>query len=155
MALCRDADGAIGFEIYVGGGQGRTPVVAKKVRGYLEKRHLLSYLEAILRVYNQLGRRDNIYKARIKILVNEIGVERFTELVEAEWREIRDGGLALPKAEIERIKSYFAPPPYDALDATSRAFEEKRLTDPGLSRVGSAPTSPRTNSRAMPSSRFH
>ena len=134
VALCRGADGAIGFEIYVGGGQGRTPVVARKIRGYLEKRHLLSYLEAILRVYNQLGRRDNIYKARIKILVNEIGVERFTELVEAEWREIRDGGLALPKAEIDRIEAYFAPPPYDALDATSPTFEEKRLTEPAFAR---------------------
>ncbi|MCG8548285.1 MAG: nitrite/sulfite reductase, partial [Alphaproteobacteria bacterium] len=134
VALCRNADGEIGFEIYVGGGQGRTPVVAKKIRSFLETRHLLSYLEAILRVYNQLGRRDNIYKARIKILVNEVGVERFTEMVEAEWRAIRDGSLALPEAEIDRIKAYFAPPAYDALDATSPAFEEQKLSDPAFAR---------------------
>ena len=134
VALCRDADGEIGFEIYVGGGQGRTPVVAKKIRGFLEKRHLLSYLEAILRVYNQLGRRDNIYKARIKILVNDVGVERFTEMVEAEWRAIRDGSLALPDAEIDRITAYFAPPAYDALDATAPDFEAKRLSDSAFAR---------------------
>jgi sulfite reductase (NADPH) hemoprotein beta-component len=116
LRLKRDADGNPGFEVLVGGGQGRTPILAVTIREFLPERHLLSYLEAILRVYNQLGRRDNIYKARIKILVRETGRDEFARLVEEEWAHIRDGELRLPDGEIERIRAYFAPPPYQALD---------------------------------------
>ncbi len=116
LRLKRDADGNPGFEVLVGGGQGRTPVLAATIRDFLPERHLLSYLEAILRVYNQLGRRDNIYKARIKILVRETGRDEFARLVEEEWAHIRDGELRLPDDEIERIRDYFAPPPYQVLD---------------------------------------
>ncbi len=129
IALKRGPDGETGFEVFVGGGQGRTPVVAKSIRGFLPKRDLLSYLEAILRVYNQLGRRDNIYKARIKILVNETGVEKFTELVEEEWRHIRDGALALPDDEIARIKAYFAPPGYLDIPEDVPEFDRNLLSD--------------------------
>ncbi|GHD43492.1 sulfite reductase [Thalassobaculum fulvum] len=116
LRLKLDADGNPGFEVLVGGGQGRTPILAVTIREFLPERHLLSYLEAILRVYNQLGRRDNIYKARIKILVRETGRDEFARLVEEEWAHIRDGELRLPDGEIERIQAYFAPPAYQALD---------------------------------------
>ncbi len=115
LRMHRNEAGEIGFEVLVGGGQGRTPVIAKSIRPFLPKRHLLSYLEAILRIYNQLGRRDNLYKARIKILVDSVGADRFTQLVEEEWQQIRDGYLDLPAAEIERIRAHFAPPPYETL----------------------------------------
>jgi sulfite reductase (NADPH) hemoprotein beta-component len=123
LRMHRNEAGEIGFEVLVGGGQGRTPVIAKTIRPFLPKRHLLSYLEAILRIYNQLGRRDNLYKSRIKILVDSVGVDRFTQLVEEEWQQMRDGYLDLPVAEIERIRGYFAPPPYRALDAHVPEYE--------------------------------
>jgi len=111
LALKRDADGAVGFEVLVGGGQGRTPMVAKTLRSFLPKQRLLSYLEAVLRVYNQLGRRDNKYKARIKILVHELGVDALSELVEAEWARLsQETSVDLPAAEYARIAAYFAPP---------------------------------------------
>ncbi|MDA1100903.1 MAG: nitrite/sulfite reductase [Proteobacteria bacterium] len=118
-----DNAGAAGFEVMVGGGQGRTPIMAKTIRAFLPVDQLLSYLEAILRVYNQLGRRDNIYKARIKILVQNVGVEAFADLVEAEWRHIRDGALDLPTEERDRIAAYFSPPPYDDLSEDCPALD--------------------------------
>src|SRR5262249_36194295 len=95
LRMVRNAAGEVGFEVMVGGGLGRTPFIAKTIRSFLPKRDLLSYVEAILRVYNQYGRRDNIYKARIKILVHEIGAEKFAAEVEDEWNTIKDGALAL------------------------------------------------------------
>jgi len=120
LRMQRNEAGEPGFEVLVGGGQGRTPMIAYTVRDFLPPRHLLSYLEAVLRVYNQLGRRDNKYKARIKILVHETGAENFTRMVEEEWQALKDSPLDLPEAEIDRIKSYFAPPVYENLsDATA------------------------------------
>jgi sulfite reductase (NADPH) hemoprotein beta-component len=110
----RDDDGELGFEVIVGGGLGRTPMVGPSVRDFLPEKHLLSYLEAVLRVYNQLGRRDNMYKARIKILVHGTGVEKFTEMVEREWEQIRDSAIELPAGERERVAAFFNPPLYDA-----------------------------------------
>ena len=132
--LRRNDEGEVGFEIIVGGGLGRTPYIGETIRAFLPKRHLLSYLEAILRVYNQLGRRDNLYKARIKILVQQTGVEEFTRLVDEEWAQIKDSALVLPQAEIERIEAYFSPPPFETLDATSREFEIKRFEDRAFAR---------------------
>lgn len=109
--LLRNAAGETGFEILVGGGLGRTPIIGQVIRSFLEPQHLLSYLEAILRVYNRFGRRDNKYKARIKILVKEEGLEKFRSQVEAEWLRIRDG-LLLDQAEIDRVSAFFAPLPY-------------------------------------------
>ena len=129
-----NGSGEVGFEVIVGGGQGRTPVIGKTIRSFLPKQHLLSYLEAILRVYNQLGRRDNIYKARIKILVNSVGAEEFARLVEEEWAHIKDGALALPAEEVARITDYFAPPAYESLPLVTPAFEAKRLEDPAFAR---------------------
>ena len=109
LQLVQDERGEAGFEVMVGGGLGRTPILGVVIRPFLEKQHLLSYLEAILRVYNRYGRRDNKYKARIKILVKEIGKEKFTGQVEAEWAQIRDG-LLLDPTEIERVRAFFVPP---------------------------------------------
>ena len=105
-------------------------MIGKTIRDFIEERHLLSYLEAILRVYNMQGRRDNKYKARIKILVHELGAERFAELVEAEWAQIKDGVLDLPSTEIERINAYFAPPRYQALDGVDATYAARRGDDP-------------------------
>ena len=129
LRLKRDADGRTGFEVLVGGGQGRTPILAVTIREFLPAEHLLSYLEAVLRVYNQLGRRDNIYKARIKILVRETGTAEFARLVEDEWAHIRDGDLALPEGEIARIRDYFAPPPHEALDDACPELDAQRAAN--------------------------
>ena len=125
LHLIENAAGERGFKVFVGGGLGRTPVIGPMIREFLPKQHLLSYLDAILRVYNQLGRRDNKYKARIKILVKETGVERFTELVEAEWAHLKDGELTLPQSELARFEAYFKPPEY-AADATDSADTTRR-----------------------------
>ncbi|MGB1547057.1 MAG: nitrite/sulfite reductase [Alphaproteobacteria bacterium] len=129
LHIRRNAKGEVGFEVLVGGGLGRTPVIAETIRKFLPKRDLLSYLEAILRVYNQLGRRDNLFKARIKILVQSVGAARFTEMVEAEWEHLCDGALLLPTEDVERIRAFFAPPAYETLDANQPAFEAARFED--------------------------
>jgi sulfite reductase (NADPH) hemoprotein beta-component len=116
LHLHRNERGELGFEVIVGGGLGRTPVIGKSIRKFLPTADLLSYLEAILRVYNLGGRRDNIHKARIKIQVNALGADRFRELVEEEWRQIKASPLLqVPEAEIERIHAYFAAPAYEKL----------------------------------------
>lgn len=132
LRMARDAEGRPGFQVLVGGGQGRTPILAVTIREFLPEEHLLSYLEAILRVYNQLGRRDNIYKARIKILVRETGAAEFARLVEEEWAQIRDGELRLPADEVARIRDYFAPPPYGALDDACPELDVQRAGNRGF-----------------------
>jgi len=129
LRIHRNAAGEVGFEVMVGGGQGRTPMIAKTIREFLPKAHLLSYLEAILRVYNLMGRRDNKYKARIKILVHETGAEAFAAQVEAEWAEIKDGPVDLPASEVARIESYFAPPVLDTSSNGSADFALKMIDD--------------------------
>ncbi|UNK39708.1 nitrite/sulfite reductase [Shinella sp. H4-D48] len=110
LHLKKNEKGEIGFAVYVGGGQGRTPMIAKKIRDFLPKQDLLSYTTAIMRVYNLHGRRDNKYKARIKILVHETGVEELSRQVEAEFAELRDTELKLPERDVAAISAYFAPP---------------------------------------------
>lgn len=132
IQLVEDANGELGFRIFVGGGMGRTPKVGKLVRDFLPRQHLISYLEAILRVYNQRGRRDNIYKARIKILVDALGVEEFGALVEKEWEEIRESSLQVTEAEIERMKSFFTPPPYETLPDASEDVATLQATETPL-----------------------
>ncbi len=127
LQLRRNDTGDLGFRVYVGGGMGRTPVIGSVVRDWIPVGKFLSYSEAILRVYNRYGRRDNIYKARIKILVNELGVEEFTRQVEAEWAELAPLGLDAPQAEYDRIIAQFAPPAFDpaapdALDLSDPDF---------------------------------
>jgi sulfite reductase (NADPH) hemoprotein beta-component len=130
----KDDAGVVGFEVMVGGGLGRTPMIGKKLHEFLPQQDLLSYLEAILRVYNLYGRRDNKYKARIKILVHEVGIDKFRNDVAAEWQRIKDGALKLPDAEIARIRAFFAPPAFETLDSAGRGFEVKRFEDRAFSR---------------------
>ena len=104
-------EGSGGFEVWVGGGQGRTPRVGRRLRTFLAPEHLLSYLTAVLRVYNTHGRRDNLYKARIKILVDSLGLDAFREEVEACWESLPKDTLHLPEGERDRVKSFFPPPP--------------------------------------------
>ncbi len=113
LQLRKDESGALGFRVYVGGGMGRTPIIGQVVREFIPVGQFMSYSEAILRVYNRYGRRDNIYKARIKILVNELGIVEFTRQVEAEWALLEPLGLDAPKAEYDRIIAQFAEPTYD------------------------------------------
>jgi sulfite reductase (NADPH) hemoprotein beta-component len=110
LHLRKDDDGELGFAVYVGGGQGRTPMIAKKIRDFLPEKDLLAYATAILRVYNLHGRRDNKYKARIKILVHETGTAELTGWIEKEFEALKDGDLSLPEADIRAIQAYFAPP---------------------------------------------
>jgi sulfite reductase (NADPH) hemoprotein beta-component len=124
LQIVRDDTGRAGFEVWVGGGQGRTPRLAQKIRDFLAPEDLLSYLTAILRVYNQHGRRDNLYKARIKILVEALGAEAFARQTEEEWDFIRDSELKLPAAEIARIRAFFGRPSVGkprAIPATGKA----------------------------------
>jgi len=134
LIMQRNWDGEVGFEVLVGGGLGRTPMIAKTVRKFLPKQHLLSYLEAILRIYNLVGRRDNKYKARIKIMVHELGIDEVGEMVEEEWERIRDSALHLPADEIQRIEAYFAPPAYEALPSDDAGFVAKKFEDPAFAR---------------------
>ncbi len=110
------SDGEIGYKILVGGGLGRTPVIGSVINEFLPEKHLITYLEAILRVYNQHGRRDNKYKARIKILVRAMGVEKFTEMVETEWAFMKDGPSTLTSEELTRVKASFVDPAYESID---------------------------------------
>ncbi len=124
-----------GFEVHVGGGQGRTPHLATLVNEFVPEAELLDYLEAIMRVYNRFGRRDNKYKARIKILVSELGEAEFRRLVEEEYAAQRPHEkIDLPQAEIERIHAYFAPPALAPKAATSPAVEELKAEDPEFAR---------------------
>ena len=111
-----------GFKIIVGGGLGRTPVIGVTIKAFLKKKYLLSYLEAILRIYNLEGRRDNIYKARIKILVRALGIDVFKQKVEAEWARIKDTALLLDSKTLTRIQQHFAPPVYDNNAAADVSF---------------------------------
>ena len=132
--VVRNASGEVGFAVYVGGGQGRTPLIAHKIRDFLPKADLLSYTDAILRVYNLEGRRDNKYKARIKILVHEKGVDAIRAAVEADFAQHHGDSLALPEAEVERIRSYFAPPALPQRPALSTAVAARRSHDKDFAR---------------------
>ena len=116
LALVRDVSGEVGFRVAVGGGLGRTPILGHVIREFLPRAEVLNYLDAILRVYNRFGRRDNKWKARIKILVKERTPERFASEVEDEWAQLRGGPATVPESEIERLAAHFAPPAYQQLD---------------------------------------
>jgi sulfite reductase (NADPH) hemoprotein beta-component len=115
LRLHKNAEGETGFEVLVGGGLGRTPFLGKTIKPFVHGPDLLSYVEAIMRVYNQYGRRDNIYKARIKILVHELGIEKFAHEVEEEWQQMREGALKLDDDVVEDIRSRFFYPTYEKL----------------------------------------
>jgi sulfite reductase (NADPH) hemoprotein beta-component len=129
LQLRRDGSGALGFRVFVGGGMGRTPIIAPVIRDFLPAAEYLSYNEAILRVYNRYGRRDNIYKARIKILVHELGAEEFARQVEAEHAHVKALGIDAPDAEVERIRAFFDSPPFE-----SGLSDDLDLSDPVFAR---------------------
>ncbi|HEY1753529.1 MAG TPA: nitrite/sulfite reductase [Caulobacteraceae bacterium] len=133
LRLHRNDAGELGFEVLVGGGLGRTPYLGPTIRQHLPVRHLLSYLQAILRVYNRYGRRDNIWKARIKVLVASLGAEGFAREVEAEWESSDKAAVDLPDEELARIRAAFAPRDFETLPARSAAFEAAKA-DPAFAR---------------------
>ncbi len=123
----RNVAGVIGFRILAGGGLGRTPILGHVIRKWLPRKHLFTYLDAILRVYNRHGRRDNLYKARIKILVKERGLDKFTQEVEAEWAHLKDGPSTLEAVEIQRVAAYFIDPAYEHLPDVNADYERKQI----------------------------
>ena len=128
LHVVKNDAGAIGFEVMVGGGLGRTPVIGKVIRPFLPERHLLSYLDAILRIYNQYGRRDNKYKARIKILVESMGAEGFSRIVEEDWeKHNKDGALTLTAEQIEHAKTFFPPPAYQTFSQQQLQASQAKL----------------------------
>jgi sulfite reductase (NADPH) hemoprotein beta-component len=133
LALRRGRGGELGFEVMVGGGLGRTPYLGPTIREFLPTRHLLSYLQAILRVYNRYGRRDNIWKARIKILVASLGAEEFARQVEEEWAKSEHEPVDLPDTELARIRGWFTPK-FATLPPRSEAFEAAKAADPAFAR---------------------
>jgi sulfite reductase (NADPH) hemoprotein beta-component len=126
FTVVRDAQGALGFRVMVGGGMGRTPILGSVIRDFLPWQHLLTYTEAVMRVYNQYGRRDNMYKARIKILVKAIGAEQFARQVEAEWVDLKDSQSTLTVEEFNRVAAYFTPPAYEALPAFDETLDRQK-----------------------------
>ncbi|MFM1896936.1 MAG: hypothetical protein RLZZ385_2010 [Pseudomonadota bacterium] len=127
--IVRNPQGETGFRVLAGGGLGRTPVIGQEMIPFLEKQHLLTFLEAIMRVYNREGRRDNKYKARIKITVKEMGVEEFRARVFREWEKIKNGAMLLTQAEIDRCKAFFTDPPYQVLPAQCDELQQKLHSD--------------------------
>jgi len=132
LDLVKNDAGEIGFKVFVGGGLGRTPVIGSEIRSFLPEKDLLSYLDAILRVYNINGRRDNKYKARIKILVKALTPAVFSEMVETEWQHHKDTGSQLTQEEILRVKSFFTEPAYKTLKDESAAFVELKAQHKGF-----------------------
>jgi len=123
-------EGEVGWEVWVGGGLGRTPMIAKLIRPFIEHENLLAYCESIVRVYNRYGRRDNKFKARIKILVHETGIDKIREEVEAEYAEVKGGQLTLPQQELDRITEYFKAPPFELVNVTQLDVAREKASDP-------------------------
>jgi sulfite reductase (NADPH) hemoprotein beta-component len=134
LRMHKNEQGEIGFEVLVGGGLGRTPYIGHTIRKWLAPEHLLSYVEAILRVYNMQGRRDNIHKARIKIIVNQMGIDKYRELVDKEWELTKEGALKVPDEEVARINAYFALPQYEQLEDQTAALAKLRAGDRAFER---------------------
>jgi len=130
LRIIRNEAGETGFEVHVGGGLGRTPMVSKLIREFLPRNDLLNYLEAVIRVYNLIGRRDNKYKARIKILLHETGKQEVTRLVEKEFDQLKTQNDPVSSSEIERIQAYFQDPSYDDNDFDMMAFNAMRKKHP-------------------------
>ena len=130
----RDSAGEVVFDIFVGGGLGRTPVIGELIRPNLSVKHLLTYLEAIMRVYNRYGRRDNKYKARIKILVRALGAVEFRRQVDEEWTHLQGSVQTLTEQEVLRVTRQFEPPAYESIDDQATLLANARLTDIGFDR---------------------
>jgi sulfite reductase (NADPH) hemoprotein beta-component len=129
VQVVKNAQGELGFRILVGGGLGRTPIIGQELNAFLPWQHLLTYMESIVRVYNEFGRRDNLYKARIKILVQTIGIGEFRRQVETEWLLHKDGPSTLTEAEVARVSAAFTAPAYETLPPIDAAFEAAQRDD--------------------------
>jgi sulfite reductase (NADPH) hemoprotein beta-component len=134
LRMHKNEQGEIGFEVLVGGGLGRTPYIGQTIRKWLAPEHLLSYVESILRIYNMQGRRDNIHKARIKIIVNQMGIDKYRELVDQDFEFTKNGALKVPDEEVARIDAYFAPPQYEKLKDQTQALAKIRSGDRAFDR---------------------
>ena len=134
LYLRRNAQGELGFEVLAGGGLGRTPILAQTIKPFLARRNLFTYLEAVLRVYNRYGRRDNLYKSRIKILIQSLGAQKFAEEVEAEWQAADHEAAALPDRYIAEIASGFAPPAFDRGPWDETALARAAAANPAFAR---------------------
>src|SRR5262249_7574139 len=126
--------GEVGFEVLAGGGLGRTPLLAQTIRKFIPRRDLLSYIEACLRVYNQYGRRDNLYKSRIKILVQSLGAKKYAEEVEAEWQASDRESAALPDTYVAEMQSAFTLPDYDPAPVDEAALQKAIAGNPAFAR---------------------
>jgi len=134
LRMHKNEQGELGFEVLVGGGLGRTPYIGQTIRKWLAPEHLLSYVESILRIYNMQGRRDNIHKARIKIIVNQMGIDKYRELVEKDFEFTKNGALKVPDEEVARINAYFAPPQYEQLADETELLAKTRSADRAFDR---------------------
>ena len=134
LELVRNAEGELGFRVHVGGGMGRTPTLAEVVREFLPWREVLTYCESILRVYNRYGRRDNVWKARIKILVKSLGIDEFRRRVEEDWAALRDPASVVTDEELARVAAHFAPPAYEPPSEEDQAFAFAAASDPAFAR---------------------
>ncbi len=132
MEFYKDNNNQLAIKVWVGGGLGRTPILGSVIREHLEWQHALSYCEAIIRTYNIHGRRDNSYKARIKILVKALGIDAFKEQVEAEWSHLKDGPLTITQAEFDRVSKHFEPMPYEELDPHDAGYDTALATNPAF-----------------------
>jgi|TARA_B110000503_G_C7161494_1_gene419864 sulfite reductase (NADPH) hemoprotein beta-component len=134
LQLVKNADGVVGFQVFVGGGLGRTPLPGQEICTFLAKEDLLTYLEAILRVYNLNGRRDNKYKARIKILVKALGIDAFKALVDEQWQANKGGAATLTDTEIHRVEQFFTDPDYASLSDQSDLLGQQRFAQDGFNK---------------------
>jgi sulfite reductase (NADPH) hemoprotein beta-component len=134
LRMHRNEEGRVGFEVLVGGGLGRTPYIAQTIRKWLAPEDLLAYVESILRIYNMQGRRDNIHKARIKIIVNQMGIDKYRELVDKDFEFTKNGALKVPDEEVARINAYFAPPQYENLADETASLAKIRSGDRAFDR---------------------
>lgn len=132
LEFYKDTQGQMAIKVWVGGGLGRTPILGTVIREHLDWQHALSYCEAIIRVYNMHGRRDNAYKARIKILVKALGIEEFRRQVDEEWAHLKEGALTITQHELERVAKYFEPMPYATLPAHDAAFDAAIASNPAF-----------------------
>jgi sulfite reductase (NADPH) hemoprotein beta-component len=132
LEFYKDDQGQMAIKVWVGGGLGRTPILGTVIREHLEWQHVLSYCEAVIRVYNIHGRRDNAYKARIKILVKALGIEEFKRQVEEEWAHFKDGPLTITQNELDRVAKYFEPMPYKTLPAHDASFDAAVASNPAF-----------------------
>ena len=134
LELVRNGLGEVGFRVYAGGGMGRTPMIASLIRDFLPWQHMITYVESILRVYNRYGRRDNLWKARIKILVKTLGAEQFAKEVEEDWAQAADSLRVITETELERVAAHFLPPAYEALHAVDESYERALKTNVAFAR---------------------